>query len=181
VTFTPRFLVVTSTLLAIAAAFSCMPLSINAKTDSNRYTVLMDALGKSGQVIPQKLDDFEEFLVSTGTSRYEAQEAISEALRAPFLNASAVLQIVPLVRDISAVMGTNIVLETHEFLGSFGHGGEAAIRYCIARNALNAEEIIKLRYMDQHSQSLKALEEAVDRLQKRFGGSYERLRKSNTQ
>lgn len=173
--FRLAFISFTAVMVAILTAAS----GVTARADSKRYEILMNALGKSDEptkVSPQRLDDLEEFLSGTGTPRAEAQEAISAALRAPFLKSSAVLEIVPLARDIGAVMGNDIVRETREFLGAFGRGGEAAIRYCMARNALSAEEIIKLRYMDQHAQSLNALGEAVDQLQKRFGGSYERLR-----
>ena len=157
---------------------SCTLWPIHAGADAKRYTILMEALGrnKAYEISPQTLDDLEELLVGTGTPRSQAQEAISTALRAPFIKLSAITQIVPLARDIGAVMGTGVDSEIRELIAAFGRGGEAAISYCMARNALSAEEIIKLRYMDQHAQSLNALGEAVDQLQKRFGGSYERLR-----
>jgi hypothetical protein len=84
---------------------------------------------------------------------------------------------VPLTRDISAVMGTSIVRETNEFLRAFALG-ESAINYCIARNALSAQEITKLHYLDQHTHSREAIETALARLYERFSGAYERLRKS---
>jgi hypothetical protein len=161
------------------AAVSCVALSMGAKADAKRYAIIMEALGKSNEIRPQQLDDLEEFLAGTGTPRAEAQEAISTALRAPFLKSTAVIDVVPLARDIGAVMGNDIVRETREFLYAFGHGIESILHYCNERNALTAEETTHLRYMDQHEQSSKAWEKALDRLQARFGGSYERLRNTN--
>ena len=118
-------------------------------------------------------------MLGTGTPRPEAQEAILAALRARILNPSAITVVVPLARDIGAVMGNDLVRETREFLYAFGHGTESVIRYCNERNALTVDEINSIRYMDRHGQSSKTLEKAVDRLQTRFDGSYERLRNTN--
>jgi hypothetical protein len=161
------------------AAFSCIVLIIGAKSDAKRYAVILEALGKSNEIQSQRLDDLEEFLSGTGPPRSEAQEVISADLRAPFLKPSATIELVPLVRDISAVAGTNIVWENQKFLNAFGRGAEAVITYCTALNALSATEITSIRYMDQHAQSRKALEKALERLEQRFGGSYERLRNAN--
>jgi hypothetical protein len=161
----------------LVATLWCISLSVKAKADAKRYAIIMEALGESNAALPQKLADLEESLVATGTPRPDAQEAISAALRTPFINPPAILQIVALTRDISAVMGTNIVRETDEFLRAFALG-DSAIQYCIARNALSAKDIAKLHYLDQHAHSREALETALRRLQERFSGSYERLRES---
>jgi hypothetical protein len=161
----------------LASGFSCVPLTKSALADAQRYAVLMSALGEPNAVLAQKLADLEESFSETGTPRRDAQEAISAALRTPFINPPAILQIVPLTRDISAVMGTSIVQETDEFLRAFALG-DSAIQYCIARNALSAKDIAKLHYLDQHAHSREALETALRRLQERFSGSYERLRES---
>jgi hypothetical protein len=167
------------TIAGITIAFVSVSLDAGAaRADAKRYAIMMDALGKSNEVSPQKLEDLEQFLVETGTPRVDAQHVISAVLRAPFLKASGVLQLVPLIRDISAVMGTSIILETDEFLAAFGQNAESAVRYCIGRNALSTTDISKLYYLDHHAHSREALETALTRLQERFTGAYERLRKS---
>src|SRR5208282_301796 len=98
--------------LALAAGLVCMPLGIHAKADVQRYAIVMEALGRpKDDALAQKLDSLEVFLAKNGTPQPEARQVITTHLRASFLNPSLIPELVALVRDISAVTGTDIVLE----------------------------------------------------------------------
>jgi len=161
--------------LALAAGLVCMPLGIHAKADVQRYAIVMEALGRpKDDALAQKLDSLEVFLAKNGTPQPEARQVITTHLRASFLNPSLIPELVALVRDISAVTGTDIVLENGKFLYAFGHGVEALIDYCSALNALSVNDIVGMRRLPINAYNL-----ALDRLEQRFSGAYERLRNTN--
>ena len=162
-----KFLLIAIALLGVTLG------SIEA--ESQHYGVVIEALGRSkDDALAQKLDSLEVFLAKNGTPQLEARQVITMQLRASFLKPSVIPETVALVRDISAVTGTDIVLENGKFLYAFGNGVEALIDYCSALNALSVNDIVGMRRLPINAYNL-----ALDRLEQRFSGAYERLRNTN--
>lgn len=142
-----------------------------AIADVKRYSTMMEALGRSGTT-PQQLDDLEAYLSGTGTRPADAEQAIFVVIRNPGIVLGATSTLVPLARDIGAVMGTDIVRETRELTDAMTGNIDTMTRYCLRRNAITAEDAAKMR-IEGNPNGVRL---AVDRLLTRFRGKYEQLR-----
>jgi hypothetical protein len=166
--------------LAIIIALLSMTLG-SIEAESQRYAIVMEALSvPKDDALAAKLDSLEVFLAKNGTPQSEARQVITMQLRASFLKPSLIPELVALVRDISAVTGTDIVWENAKFLDAFGRGPRAVIHYCgDTLNALSAGDVDAMVQMDRDGSPNRVYAFALDRLQQRFSGAYERLRTAN--
>lgn len=146
-----------------------------ALADVKRYSTMMEALGRSGTT-PQQLDDLEAYLSGTGTRPADAEQAIFVVIRNPGIVLSYASILVPLARDIGAVMGNDIVRETRELTDALTGNADTLTDYCLSRNAITVEDVTTMLGMMRKGQRPNAAKLAIDRLATRFTGKYEQLR-----
>jgi hypothetical protein len=165
--------------LAIVSALLGMTLG-SIEAESQRYAIVMESLGlPKDDALAAKLDSLEVFLAKNGTPQSEARQVITMELRSSF-KPSLVPELVALVRDISAVTATDIVWENAKFLDAFGRGPSAVIHYCgDTLHALSPGDVDAMVRMDRDGSLNRLYVFALDRLQQRFSGAYERLRDTN--
>jgi hypothetical protein len=138
---------------------------------------MMEALGRSGTT-PQQLDDLEAYLSGTGTRPADAEQAIFVVIRNSGIALGAASTLVPLARDIGAVMGNDIVRETRELTDALTRGPNTLIDYCLSRNAITAADVATILEMMRKGGNTNAATLAIDRLTTRFKGKYEQLRET---
>jgi hypothetical protein len=141
----------------------------SAQADPRGYSIVLDALGRSSEISAQSLDDLETLLTRTGSTRGEAQAAILTVIRNVDTKAAMAGEIVMLARDIGAVMGTGMVVETGRLVATITGGYDGMVRYGFAHNALSADDAAAMR----HGENL-----LLDRLKRSFAGKYEELRRA---
>jgi hypothetical protein len=133
----------------------------------NKFSITLDAIGKSGQSSGVQLQAAFEHIRDSGSSAADALSAIQSISRNPLINQGRAEELVALARDIAAVTGDALPAATDKLTTAITGGIDGVTKYAFSLNALTAEEAKQIRQTGD-------LNIAVDAIHKHYDDAQEK-------